>query len=99
TDEQRAKVSRGLKGKPKSAEHRANIWANREVTEEMRERMAANGRLGRGRPKSEEHRQKIGAPQQGSANHAAKLTEDDVLAIRARLANGERGRHLAAEFG
>jgi group I intron endonuclease len=99
TDEQRARVSAGLKGKPKSAEHRANIWANREVTAEMREQMAANGRLGRGRPKPADHREKIGAAQRGSANHAAKLTEDDVRAIRARLATGERGRHLAAEFG
>ena len=58
-----------------------------------------NGRKGRGRPKSAEHRMKIGAAQQGSANHGAKLTEDDVRQIKRRLSEGERGRHLAAEFG
>jgi len=99
TDEQRAKVARALTGKRKSPEHRANLWANRELTPEARDRMAANGRAGRGRPKSPEHRERIGAAQRGSANHAARLTEDDVRVIRARLAQGERGRHLAAEFG
>lgn len=99
TAEQRARVSAALKGKPKSAEHRAHIWATRQVTDDMRELMAANGRKGRGRPKSAEHRMKIGAAQQGSANHGAKLTEDDVRQIKRRLSEGERGRHLAAEFG
>jgi group I intron endonuclease len=46
--EQRAKVSAALTGKPKSPEHRANIWASRQVTDEMRAQMAANGRRGRG---------------------------------------------------
>ncbi len=99
TDEQRARVSAALKGKPKSAEHRANIWATRQVTDEMREQMAANGRKGRGRPKSPEHRAKIGAQQRGDGNHRAKLTEAQVRDIKTRLASGERGRHLAAEFG
>lgn len=99
TDEQRAHVSAGLKGKPKSAEHRANIWGSRKVTPEMREQMAANGRKSAGRPKSPEHRARIGVAQQGDANHWSKLTTGDVVAIRERLASGERGRHLAAEFG
>lgn len=99
TDEQRARVSAALRGKPKSAEHRANIWANRKVTEELRAVLTVNGRKGRGRPKSADHRTKIGSAQRGSGNHMAKLTEDDVRQIRSRLANGERGRHLATEFG
>ena len=98
TDEQRARVSAALKGKPKSAEHRANIWANRQVTDEMRERMAANGRMGRGRPKSAGHRASIGAQQRGSGNHRAKLTEDMVREIKRRAIQGERGCDLAAEF-
>lgn len=99
TDEQRARVSAALKGKPKSAEHRANIWATRQVTDEMREQMASNGRKGRSRSKSPEHRAKIGAQQRGDGNHRAKLTEAQVREIKTRLAAGERGRHLAAEFG
>jgi group I intron endonuclease len=99
SDDQRANVSRALKGKPKSAEHRANMWGSREVTPEFRERMAANGRAGRGKPKAADHRSKIGAAQTGSANHAAKLTEAAVREIRARLAAGESGRHLASEYG
>ena len=98
TAEQRARVSAALKGKPKSAEHRANIWANRQVTDEVRELMAANGRMGRGKPKTAEHRAKIGLPQRGSGNHQAKLTEDDVRDIKRRVVQGERGCDLAAEF-
>ena len=99
TPEQRERVAAGQRGRPKSAEHRANIWANRQMTNEHRARLAANGRAGRGRPKSPDRRHRIGAAQSGSLNHQAKLTEDDVRAIRQRLAAGERGRHLAAEFG
>jgi hypothetical protein len=35
----------------------------------------------------------------GSRNGSAKLTEEDVIAIRARRADGERGSDLAREFG
>jgi group I intron endonuclease len=99
SDEQRANVSRGLAGLEKSPEHRANLWASREATAEFREQMAVNGRAGKGRSKSPEHKAKIGAAQRGSGNHAAKLDESAVLTIRARLATGEKGRVLAAEFG
>lgn len=99
TPKQCANVSAGLKGIPKSPEHRAHIWANREVTDAFREQMAENGRLRAGVPKSAEHRRLIGANQRGSANHLAKLNEAQVVEIIDRLANGERGRHLAAEFG
>lgn len=99
SDEQRANVSAGLKGKPKSAEHRANLWANREKTDEYLDQMSRNGAMGHGRPKSEEHRRKIGTAQRGEANHRSKLTEADVLEIRRRLSTGEKGRALAAEFG
>ena len=65
----------------------------------MRERMAANGRKGRGRPTPPEVREKMAAAQRGDLNHYAKLTESQVRDIKTRLAAGERGRHLAAEFG
>lgn len=98
-DDQRRNVSDAASGKPKTAEHRARLWANRCVTDEFRQAMAAAGRTGAGRPKSPKHRRAIGAAQQGSANHAAKLTEEAVRQIRARLSAGETGRSLAAEFG
>lgn len=100
TDEQRARLSAAFKGKPKTAAHRANIWANREVTPEMRAHMAAVGRMGRGKPKAAEHRRKIGEPQRGSGNHRAKLTEIQVIEIKARLAaKAETKRAIAAAFG
>lgn len=99
TPEQCETLRRAMLGKPKSAEHRARIWATREVTDALREQMAENGRAGAGVPKSAEHRRRIGTAQRGSANHCAKLTEAQVVDILTRLANGERGRHLAAEFG
>lgn len=99
TPEQRARQSAAMKGKPKTAEHRAKLWANREVTPEMRERMAEMGRMGKGRRKNAAWRRKIGAAQRGSANHAAKLNEAQVVEIMWRLANGERGRDIAALYG
>ncbi len=39
------------------------------------------------------------APHRGSSHHAAKLTEADVLTIRRRLSQGERGLDLAKEYG
>ncbi len=38
-------------------------------------------------------------PVRGSRHHAAKLTEADVLTIRRRLSQGERGLDLAKEYG
>ncbi len=101
TDEQRANVSAGLKGKRKSAEHRANLSTahKRRVDDKFVALMAENGRKGRGRLKSPDHRRKIGESQQGSRNHYAKLNEAKAALIRERLKAGERGRALAAEFG
>lgn len=65
TDEQRSNVSAALKGKAKSPEHRAALWVNREVDDEFRALMVANGKKGRGRPKAPEHREAIGKAQQG----------------------------------
>lgn len=96
TAEQRARVSSALKGRPKSAEHRANLWANREPNLDQ---FADMGRSGKGRPKSARHRKRIGERQRGSMNHGAKLDEAAVMAIRSRLAAGEKGRHLASEYG
>lgn len=99
TPVQAKKVSDALAGRPKSAEHRANLWMNREVTPAMRERMAEMGKQGKGKPKSEGHRAKIGAAQQGDANHAATLTEVKVREIMLRVRAGEKGYLLAVEFG
>lgn len=99
SDEQRARVSAALKGKTKSPLHRARLWANRQLTDADRARMSANGRAGKGKPKTSEHRAKKAAAQVGAKNHRAKLTDAAVVEIKRRLANGERGRHLAAEFG
>lgn len=98
TPEQCERVAAALRGKAKSPEHVAAMRA-RPVTEVTREAGRRGGRAGRGVPKAAEHRSKIGAAQAGSANHRAKLTEPQVREIKRRLANGERGRHLAAEFG
>lgn len=102
--EQSDRLSAALAGKPKSEEHRANLWRDREVTPEFRELMRRNGEMGKGRPKSIEHRKAIVASssaigKSGSANHQAKLTEDRVREIKRRLADDEKGRTIAAEFG
>lgn len=97
--EQRQRVSDGLKGKPKSAGHRANLWRDREVTPEFREQMAANGRVSGGKPKSAETRAKMSARQKGSGNPAAKLDEGKVRDIKRRLAAGEGGSAIARAFG
>lgn len=98
TPEQRAAQSARMKGVPKTAEHRANIWATREVTEEFREQMAANGRMGRGKRKPVEFGPNVGLRQRGIGNHRAKLTDVVVVEIMRRLANGEKGRKLATEY-
>ena len=41
----------------------------------------------------------MGRPQHGSLNHAARLAETDIPAIRARLAKGERHEDIAADYG
>ena len=98
TVEQRSRVSTALKGKPKSDEHRANLWKNREVTAEFREQMAANGRKLKGKPKSKVTRTRIGDAQRGSRNQQAKLTEDIARDIWCRVMSGEKGQDLAREF-
>lgn len=102
TPEQCARLSASLKGKPKSAEHRAAMSARMldPVQRELsRERMAAVGRAGKGRRKKAAHRRKIGLPQRGSGNHRALLTEAAVVEIMWRLANAERAVDLAVEYG
>lgn len=98
TDAQRLNVSVALKGKPKSAEHRAALsaaaerhWATVSV-ESRRERMSAMGCGNLGKPKSEAHRQNI-------ARGKAFLSEEQVRRVKRRLAAGERLRPLAEEFG
>jgi hypothetical protein len=102
--EHRASISAALTGRPKSAEHRANLWRDREVTPEHREQMRHTGQAGRGKPKSADHRAKILASasaigKSGASNSQAKLTDDQVREIKQRLSDGEKGRALAARFG
>ncbi|HEX8248979.1 MAG TPA: GIY-YIG nuclease family protein [Pyrinomonadaceae bacterium] len=98
SDEQKAKVSAGLKGRKKSAEHRANIWKNRKVTPEFSARMSENGEKLKGRKQSEEHRKNKALAQTGEKNHQAKLTDNQVREIKRRLQNGETGRKIATDF-
>ena len=116
TPGQRAAISAAQRGHLTSGETRRKIgaanrqrWAERGVTPEFRERMAAIGRAGRGKPKSAEWRQKNSEAQKGhpkSPESVAKmraaralLTEDQAREIKRRLAAGERGNALAAEYG
>jgi group I intron endonuclease len=100
TAEQSVRLSQALKGKPKSVEHRANLWKNREATPEFRDQMSANGRMGKGKPKSPETRARMSAAQQLRKRvPLVKLGEDEVAEIKRRLALGEPGRSLAQEFG
>lgn len=82
TDEQRQRLSASLKGKPKSAEHRANLWRDREVTDEFRQQMAANGRRNKGIEKSDETRLRMSAAQETRV----VLTEQQVREIKRLLA-------------
>jgi hypothetical protein len=95
--EQRAKISAALKGRPKTAEHRASIWVSRQVTPEFEEQMARNGAAGRGRPKSADTRAKMSAAQ---ASGRPVLTGAVVREIKQLLADGEiRGAEIAHRFG
>lgn len=81
--DQSARLSAALTGKAKSAEHRANLWRDREVTGEIRDLMAANGRRGAGKPKPAEQRRKMSEAQLGGRT---VLTEADVREIKRLLA-------------
>lgn len=97
TAEQARKVSDALTGKPKSAEHRANVWANREVTPEFTALMSRNGHMAKGKPKSAETRAKMSA-----AQYAGRpvLTEEIVRSIKRDLAAEElRGAEIARKYG
>jgi len=95
--EHRANLSAALKGKPKSAGHRRNLWANRRVTPEFEEQMARNGTSGRGRPKSAETRAKMSA---ALARGRPVLTDADVRQIKRLLADGGiRASGIARRFG
>lgn len=102
TPEQRANLSATMTGRVRSPEHCAALakaMLTRVDLEDARERMAVVGRAGKGRRKKAAHRRKIGAAQKGNLNHAAKLNDAKVVEIMWRLANGERGAHLALEYG
>lgn len=95
TPDQRAAMSAGLTGRTVSDETRRKIgdanranWAEREITPEVRERMAAMGRKGKGRPTPPEVREKMSAAQKGrqfSEEHRANLS----VAKKGRKRTGE----------
>jgi group I intron endonuclease len=94
--EQRQRLSAAMTGKPKSAEHRANLWQDREVTPEFTEQMRRNGQAGKGRPKPDEQRRKMSETQLAGR---PVLTEAIVREIKQLIAAGERGNHIARKFG
>jgi DNA-binding CsgD family transcriptional regulator len=89
TPEQCARLSASLKGKPKSPEYVAAMKL-RPVTEGQIASGRALGLRGKGVPKTKAHNRKNGLAQRGSKNHAAKLTEADVIEIHWLLAIGEK---------
>jgi NUMOD3 motif len=91
--EHKANISAALKGKPKSAAHRANLWANRQVTPEFEQRTARNGTAHKGRPKSAETRAKMSATQ---AAGRPVLTDAIVQEIKQLLADGGSARPRSA---
>ena len=93
--EQRQRLSAAMTGKPKSAEHRANLWQDREVTPEYLDLMAANGAMQRGKPKSAETRAKMSAAQVGGRT---VLTEAKVREIKRMLADEAPPAVIAARF-
>ncbi|WP_161790133.1 GIY-YIG nuclease family protein [Streptacidiphilus carbonis] len=78
---------------------RQNGWAKREVTDEHRARFAAVGRANRGSAPSAARREQISQQSRGAGNPKAKLTEEQVAAIRRLLAAGARNKDLAGQFG
>ena len=83
---------------------RQNPQANRDVTEQAREHMAAVGRSNKGRKLSAERVQQISDNSRGAGNPKAKLDEPRVREIKRRMAAGaadigEQNEELAAEFG
>jgi hypothetical protein len=95
--EHRVNISVALTGKPKSAAHRANLWANRRVTPEFTSQMARNGATARGRPKAADPRAKMSATQLAGR---PILTETTVRQIKQLLADGQtRGTAIARRFG
>lgn len=88
----------GNAGMKHTAETRAKVGtasSARIRTEEWRQHASESQR---GRVFTEEHRSKISDNKRGAGNHNAKLTEDDVRAIKRRLATGEIMRTIAADF-
>ena len=97
TAEQGARVSAALAGVPKSDEHRANLWANREATPEFVALRSRNGHMQKGRSKSEETRAKMSATQYAGR---PVLTEEIVRNLKRDLAAEEMtGAQIARKYG
>jgi group I intron endonuclease len=94
--EQSKRLSEAMTGIPKSAEHRANLWRDREVTPEFLETMARAGRAGAGKPKPAATRAKMSATQFAGR---PVLTETDVRGIKRLLADGVGGSEIGRRFG
>lgn len=84
---------------PMSAETRAKISATmmgRTLSEETKAKVSASLK---GRAKSPEHIESFRRARQGEGAAGAKLTEAKVREIRARLADGEGRKEVAALYG
>jgi group I intron endonuclease len=90
--EVREKISKTLKGRP-------SPMKGRKATEETKRKMSKSLK---GIEKSTEWKKRIGDAQRGSRNHASKLTEEKVIAIKIELSNKDNKRSqtaIAKEYG
>jgi GIY-YIG catalytic domain/NUMOD3 motif len=78
---------------------RQNGWANREITQEIRECFRAVGRANKGRLPSSATRAKLAQHSRGATNPNAKLTEVLVAHIKGLLDAGARCKDVGPAFG
>jgi hypothetical protein len=67
-----------------------NSWANREITQEIRDRFRAVGEANKGKSLSQAMRAKISVNSCGQTNPNAKVTEIQVALIKGTLDAGAR---------
>lgn len=84
--ETREKISKLMKGRP-------SPMKGRKATEETKRKMSKSLK---GIKKSAEWKKKIGDAQRGAKNHASKLTEEQVVAIKKELFSKDRKRSQSA---
>ncbi len=78
---------------------RQNSWANREITQEMRDRFRAVGEANKGKSLSPVTRAKISVHSRGETNPNAKVTEIQAAQIKGLLDAGARCEDVGPAFG